>query len=43
MGFQPSTEYDRLQLALAMLADCLQDDQEAISFVPVFFTAVFIE
>jgi hypothetical protein len=43
MGFQPSPEYGRLQLALAMLDDCLRDDQQANSFVPVFFTAVFTE
>jgi Family of unknown function (DUF6166) len=30
-GFRPSSQHDRLQLALALLADCLNDDAEALA------------
>jgi hypothetical protein len=43
MGFQRPTEYPCLELPSAMLDDGLEEDPQAISFDPVFFTAVFTE
>jgi hypothetical protein len=43
MGFQAPTEYPRLELASATRDDGLEDEERAISFDPVFFTAVLTE
>ena len=43
IGFPAPTEYPRLELGSAMLDDWLEDDPQAISFVPVFFTAAYTE
>ena len=43
MGFEAPTEYPRLELASGMRDDGLEHGQPAISFAPVFFTAVLTE
>jgi len=38
--FQPSEQYGRRQLALAILADCLQDDEQALRHHEHFYARV---